>query len=295
MSLPPYTYECRDAAPGYQKRWVRNAVDIFNADPRDRLISVAEKQRILGELSRELTKSECFVSDNKNFLIYHALLRQGLQTPNTPLWKEPVILAHEKPLRYLQQCALKQVTAQDEELKRLLPTPPFEKPRNKPSITTRCKSAWVPSAAAETDTGDEEQMKMHWGSEDLGVLDKWLDEADDEFFIDFSFIAWIGVVTKSSTMLDPISGLFIGSAALMLAFYGPYVYWISHGPTLDEWRERELAADRRRLREVIREENRAADAAMLRQLTERSAELKARKDMRMEKANGKDQSEKKTA
>ncbi|KAK2062089.1 hypothetical protein LY76DRAFT_643487 [Colletotrichum caudatum] len=149
----------------------------------------------------------------------------------------------------------------------------------------------------------EEQMKMHWRSEELGVLDKWLDEADDEFFIAFSFIAWIGVgkdpvkyeATKSPTMLDPISGLFVGTVALMLAFYGPYVYWISHGPTLDEWRERELAADRRRLREAIREENRAADAAMLRQLTERAAELKARKDMQMEKANGKDQSEKKTA
>ncbi|KAK2025834.1 hypothetical protein LX32DRAFT_696077 [Colletotrichum zoysiae] len=646
MPLPPYTYECRDAAPGHQKRWVKNAVDIFNADPRDRLISRAEKQRILGELSRELTLSECSVSDNKNvlrlreflqgknhkisdneiqFLIYHALLRQGLQAPNTPLWKDPVILAHEKPLSYLQKCALEQVTAQDEELKRLLPTPPFEKSRPKPSIKIRCKSARGPSAAAKTDIGDssnkensshmagdaaqkdgersmanpasgssdtstmhviqlafkraheavktckdtpglrqdlailrdylapilnnseeswclvalevaigeesfansvfdaisttldkvahcimpsnattqssqtpgreesstpgedksskrrasmpapgnslnskrlriqdgdtsssvgdasdpqlpkttmdrtyqirsvadhfaqrcpssvsedklfalwslkmwvrlglntiqlskmvtsarrlqqsrssapvkrygmypafrgggcnrkvsmahngnlesflrakerllsdtgeqdmkwrvldlnvgvwlevgltlgkileelenivnqlkgittEEQMKMHWGSEDLGVLDKWLDETDDEFFIDFSFIAWIGVITKAPTMLDPISGLFIGAAALMLAFYGPYVYWISHGPTLDEWRERELAADRRRLREVIREENRAADAAMLRQLTERAAEIKARKDMQMEKANGKDQSEKKTA
>ncbi|KAK1983001.1 hypothetical protein LZ30DRAFT_715680 [Colletotrichum cereale] len=97
-------------------------------------------------------------------------------------------------------------------------------------------------------------------------------------------------------MLDPISGWAIGITALMLSIYGPYTYWISHGPTWDEWREREEAADRRRLRQAIRDENRAADAALLRQLTERAAELKARKNMQVEdKTDAKDQSENKTA
>ncbi|KDN67333.1 hypothetical protein CSUB01_01260 [Colletotrichum sublineola] len=97
-------------------------------------------------------------------------------------------------------------------------------------------------------------------------------------------------------MLDPITGWAIGITALMLSIYGPYTYWISHGPTWDEWREREEAADRRRLHQAILDENRAADAALLRQLGDRAAELKARKDMQAkEKADGKDQSEKKTA
>ncbi|GJC83669.1 hypothetical protein ColLi_06507 [Colletotrichum liriopes] len=99
-------------------------------------------------------------------------------------------------------------------------------------------------------------------------------------------------------MLDPISGWAIGITVLMMSFYGPYTYWISHGPTWDEWREREEAADRQRLRQATRKGNVAANAALLRQLTERAADLKAHKSTQMtEKAEDedKDESEKKTA
>ncbi|KAK2004236.1 hypothetical protein LX36DRAFT_744889 [Colletotrichum falcatum] len=90
------------------------------------------------------------------------------------------------------------------------------------------------------------------------------------------------VLAESPAMLDPISGWAIGITALMLSIYGPYTYWISHGPTWDKWREREEAADRRRLRQALRVENHAADAATLRQLTDPAAEIKARKDMQVE-------------
>ncbi|TKW54002.1 hypothetical protein CTA1_4598 [Colletotrichum tanaceti] len=63
-------------------------------------------------------------------------------------------------------------------------------------------------------------------------------------------------------MFDPIASILVVGTLAMTSVYGSYVYWITHGPTLDEWRERELAADRRRLRQAIREENRAADAAL---------------------------------
>ncbi|KZL79221.1 hypothetical protein CI238_04288 [Colletotrichum incanum] len=93
-------------------------------------------------------------------------------------------------------------------------------------------------------------------------------------------------------MLDPISGWAIGITVFMMSFYGPYTYWISHGPTWDEWRGREEAADRHRLRRATQKGNGAADAALLRQLTERAAELKAHKNTQMiEKAEDKHQSE----
>lgn len=81
-------------------------------------------------------------------------------------------------------------------------------------------------------------------------------------------------VVESLTMFDPIASMIVIGTLAMTSVYGSYVYWTTHGPTSDEWRERKLAADRQRLRQVIREENRAADAALIRQLVERAATLK---------------------
>ncbi|TQN65422.1 hypothetical protein CSHISOI_10018 [Colletotrichum shisoi] len=82
-------------------------------------------------------------------------------------------------------------------------------------------------------------------------------------------------VTESLTMFDPIASMIVIGTLAMTSVYGSYVYWTTRGLTSDEWRERKLAANRQRLRQVIREENRrASDAALVRQLVERAATLR---------------------